>query len=135
MLLAIETFVGQLALLVGAMGLAGIFSPLTKPHVPVLLPAVVFTLPFLLVYTLTFFRRPLVTGRPFRRLWLFAACWYGFFAIAVEVCCFLDLMPPESPAYAFTLCRVLMHVGWLSFVPLIHTFITESRAHGTTPAA
>ena len=133
MLLAIESIVGFIALFLGAMGLAGFFGPLLQPHVFGVLAVGVFLLPFLLLFVVMFPARPMLSASSFRRVWLFAACWHGLLAVAAEICYARGYMPPESPEYARTLLRAMLHVGWLGFVPVVHAYIISFRSHPRAP--
>jgi hypothetical protein len=116
-----------LTLFIGTLGQSGFCSPVIKPHVPVWIAAIIITFPVLIVLTLTYFKRSLVSPRTFRLCLLLAMCWYALITIAAEVLNFFGYMPPDSPKYAGTLCRVLMHVGWISFIPLIRFYILTRR--------
>ena len=108
--------------MVGGMGQAGFYGPLLKPYFPAWLAAVGFMFPLLIVFALTFFKRPFLRPGPFCLCLLFAMCWYALITILAEILAFRGSMPPESPQYAFRLCRALMHVGWLGFIPLIYYY-------------
>ena len=128
MLLAIESIVGYIALFFAGLGLAGFFGPLLHRHALGLLAAGFCMLPALLLY-LALFARVMLSTSGFRRVWLFAACWYALLAVAAEVCYARGLMPPESPTYARALLRALLHVGWLGFIPAVHAYVINFRRH------
>jgi hypothetical protein len=125
-LLGMEWIAGQIALFLGTMGQVALAGALMKSHMPgpigVGLALVIVFPPWVIVVTTTVFRRPILSPRAFRFCLLFAMGWFALVSIAAEVSFYVGCMPPESPAFARTLCRVLMHVGWLSFIPLIRLY-------------
>lgn len=115
----IGSIVGYFSLFVGALGQAAFLSPITKPHLPVFVPLLLSLLPWLIVFTVTFTKQPFLSPRPFRYCLLFAMYWFAAVTIIAEVLHWLGAIPPGSPQFAGTMCRVLMHVGWLSALCVI----------------
>ena len=115
--------VGYCSLLLGTMGQAACTGAALKPHLPVL----VVYLPFLTVFTITFFKRSLLPPRAFRFCVLFAMCWFALVTLVAEILFHLGYMPPESPTFGRTFSRILMHIGWLSFIPLIRLYLVTRR--------
>jgi hypothetical protein len=105
-----------LTLFIGATGLGGIYSQL----LPSWIAYAISFLPWIIFFTVTFCNRPLLPSRPFRFCLIFIMCWYGLATITAEALNFFGLVaiPPNSP-HAITFFRVLMHLGWFSFIPLI----------------
>ena len=116
----------NLSLFLGTMGQAACTGAL-KPHLPGWIMFLVVCLPFLTVFTITFFKRSFLTPRAFRFCLLFAMCWFALVTFVAEILFQLGFMPPESPTFGRTLSRILMHVGWLSFIPLIRLYLVTRR--------
>jgi len=124
--LSIERGLG-FGLYLGCLGWAAFTSPVLKPVVPVWIDVVIAASPALIVFTVTFAKKPLLPPRAFRLSLILAMCWFASLVIAAEVLCYLGYMPPDSPKYARTISRALMHVGWISFVPLVRCCIIARR--------
>ena len=125
-LIAIESIVGYFALAVGCLGQATFASPVFKAHLPAWIGAIIVCFPFLIVYTTTFFKQAFLAPRAFRFCLIVAMCWFAALTIAAEIAYHRGYLPPDSPAYARTLSRVAMHIGWLSFPALIRLcFVTR----------
>lgn len=121
-LIGIGACVGYFSLLFGTVGQAAFLSPVVKPHLPLVMAAFIFLLPWLLVFTITFFNRPILPPDRLRSCLMFAACWFATLAFVAEALFHLEYLPPDSPQYARTISRGLMHVGWLSllyFIPAV----------------
>jgi hypothetical protein len=117
-LLGIVWIVVFVALFLGMMGQAGLSGAVLKPHLPVWIGAFLIIPPWLIVFVLAFFWRPILPPRPFRRCLVLAMCWIAVVTIIAEAWFLLGYMPPDSPKFAGTIGRVLMHIGWLGFIPL-----------------
>jgi hypothetical protein len=109
----IGSIVGYFSLFLGVLGQAGFLSPVTKPYLPVIVAVMISLLPWLIVFTITFTKQSFLPPRPFRLCLLGAMCWFAAVTIFAEILYHLGYMPTDSPAYAGTLGRVLMHIGWL----------------------
>ena len=123
----IGSFVGYFSLFIGCLGQVGFLSPVTKPHLPVIVAAMISMLPGLIVFTITFHNRSFLPPRPFRFCLLFAICWFAAFTIFAEILYHLGYMPPDSPSDAVTPCRVLMHIGWLSLLFIVPRYVAAYR--------
>ena len=132
--LAIESIAGHFCLMLGCLGQAAFASPVLKPHLGSWFGGVIVILPWLIVYTVTFLNQPFLSPCAFRHCLLFAMCWFAALTIVAEVLCHLGCMPPGSPAYAFTASRILMHVGWLSLVPLVRVYFATLHHESTRHA-
>jgi hypothetical protein len=126
-LLAIGSIVGYFSLLVGVVGQACFLTPVVKLYLPAFIAVLIFMLPFLIVYTITFTRQSFLPPRKFGLCLLFAMCWFATITIVAEILYHLGCMPPDSPQNATTMGRVLMHVGWLSSLYLIPRYIATRR--------
>jgi hypothetical protein len=109
------------------MGQAAFMGPMLTPRFPVAIAAIVIALPGVVVFTLTFFKQPFLPPRPFRLCLLLAMGWFALLAIFAEGLLHFGYLPPESPKYARTLARCLMHVGWLFFLPLARLYVNSRR--------
>jgi hypothetical protein len=126
-LLAVRSIVGYFGLFVGVMGQAGFMSPVVKPCLPTFIAVVIFFLPWLIVSTITFTKQSFIPPRLFRFCLLFAMCWFAAITTVAEILYHLGYLPPDGPQNASTLSRVLMHVGWLSFLYLIPLYVADRR--------
>jgi hypothetical protein len=122
-ILGIGSIVGYFSLLIGVLGQAAFMSPVTKPHLPAIIAVMIFLLPWLIVFTITYTKQSFLPPRPYRFCLLFAMCWFAAVTIFAEILYHLGYMPPDSPSYAGTLSRVLMHIGWLSLLFIIPRYI------------
>jgi hypothetical protein len=127
MLMAIEWIAGYFGFFIGAMGQAA-FIGAYKAYLPVWMAVLICYIPCLLVYTLNFFNRPLFPHRLSRLCWLFASCWFGVVTVSLELLHFLGSMPADISADGLKISRILMHLGWLSFIPITHSYIRDSRS-------
>jgi hypothetical protein len=116
------------ALILGCLGQTAFMSPVVKPYLPAWMVVPIFILPYLLVFLITYFKRSFLSPRQFRFCLIFAMGWFAAVTIVAEILCQLGYMPPDSPAYGRTMARVLMHVGWLSFIPLICLYVLVRQA-------
>src|SRR5689334_5624312 len=121
-ILAVGSIVGYFSLLVGVLGQAGFLSQPVKPYLPPIIAAIIIILPWLIVFIITFTKQPFLPPRPFRICLLFALCWFVALTILAEILHYLGRIPPDSPQFAGTLCRVLMHIGWLSSLCIIRLY-------------
>ncbi len=122
-LIGIAWVVGYASLLAGCLGLAAFTSPVVKQYLPVGIAAMGCFLPFLIVYTITFFKRPFLSPRSFRICLVIAMGWFAGLTLTAEWLGYYGYLPPDGPAYARNLSRLLMHLGWLSFGPLIRLYL------------
>ena len=121
-LIAISSIAGYCSLFIGTLGQAAFLSPVIKPHLPLIIVALIFLLPWLVVFTVTFFNQPLLPPSQFRFCIVFAACWFTVLTLVAETLHHLGYMPPDSPQYARALSRGLMHLGWLSLLYFIPAY-------------
>jgi hypothetical protein len=127
---AIVWIVGYFGLFVGCIGQVAFTAPVLRPHLPAWIGwigVVTVMLPWLIVFTITFFNHPFLSPRAFRFCLVLAMCFFALFTIVTEVLCHFGYMPPDSPAYARTISRVLMHMGWFSFIPLGRLYVITRR--------
>jgi hypothetical protein len=125
-------FYANLLLLIGVMGQAGLYGPFVLKYfstsiIGFVFIGFVFALPWLALFVVTYLKQPILPPRPFRLLLLSVMGWYALFTLLAEILNFFGYMPPESARYAFRLLRVLMYVGWLSFIPLVYSYIAVHR--------
>jgi hypothetical protein len=125
--LAIEWILGYITLLLGCLGQAGFLGLVIRPYIPVWVAAPIILMPYVIVYTITFFQQPFLPPRAFRLCIGLSMCWLATLTIIAELLHLRGHMPPDSPAYAGTLARILMHVGWFSLVPLVRTYVVTYR--------
>lgn len=106
---------GQFCLFLGCMGQAAFLSPLLRPP---LFAAFACLIPYLLVYSITFFRVSPISPKAFRVSLLVAAGWFAASTVFAEVANFLGYLPPDGPQFAKILGRTLMHLGWFSLLSI-----------------
>jgi hypothetical protein len=109
------------------MGQAGLYSPFVLQHFSTPIVGFVFALPCLAVFVLTYLNRPILSPRPFRLFLLSVMSWYALFTLLAEILNSFGYLPRESTHYAFRLSRAFMYVGWLSFIPLVYSYIAIHR--------
>lgn len=139
---AVASVVGyESGLMVGMMGHVALFSGLVTAHrnrwVFVIVPVV--ALPVLVVSLLTrlkppVLKPPLVTPRVYCGLLLLAMGWYALETLVAEVLFYCNALPPDGPRFARNLARVLMHVGWIGFIPLTMLYMSIRSAMQTQAA-
>ena len=120
-------FYANILLLIGVIGQAGLYGPFILKYFSTPIIGFVFALPCLAVFVVTYLKQPILPPRPFRLLLLSVMGWYALFTLLAEILNFFGYMPPESTRFAFRLLRVLMYVGWLSFIPLVYSYIGVQR--------
>ncbi|MES2571245.1 MAG: hypothetical protein V4710_14465 [Verrucomicrobiota bacterium] len=126
-ILDIGAFVGYPSFFIGIIGQTAFLSPVTKSYLPALIAVMISMTSMLIVYAITIFRRPWLAARPYRFCLLFAMCWFAGATIFAEILYGLGYMPPDSPAYAGSGTRVMMHIGWLSALFMIPLYIAIRR--------
>ncbi|OAI55725.1 hypothetical protein AYO49_05235 [Verrucomicrobiaceae bacterium SCGC AG-212-N21] len=138
-LLAISTVLGYFSLPVGTLGLAGTLGAALRPYLPLWILVPIALVPWLLIYTITFFNRPFLSPRQYRICLVFAMGWFALFTVLAEVLYHCGLWPPpDGPQKATTLPRLFMHAGWLSLLFVIPQYFAarraESQVHGKEAA-
>ena len=119
-------YLSYFSLFFAAIGQSVFFTPLTEHRLPNWLTVVIALLPCFVVFTIHLCNRPLFSFTVHHRVWLVALCWFAALTIAAELLRFFGLLPPtrhDSDIFA----RITMHLGWLSFIPLIHSYIIYGR--------
>ena len=119
--------VALLSLFFGGIGEGALYASVAKEHFLKVIIGIVFSLPALTIYVLTYLNRPILAPRQFRFCLLCILSWYAFFAILAEVLCSIGYLPSEGPRFALRLLRITMHFGWLSFIPLGYGYIAIRR--------
>ena len=117
-----------IALFLGAIGQAGFYGSMIRPHVPLLIALCLASGPGFIVFFLTFFNQPLIPPKPFRRCLLVVMCWVAIATLLAETLAYFGSMKPDSEKNAVTLCRVLMHLIWFSYIPLVSLYGLAKRA-------
>ncbi len=121
-LLGIASLVGFMAFVLGTLGQAGLAGEALRPHLPgriAVFGVFLVAPPCLAVFMIVVFRVPMLAPRPFRQCLTVAMCWMAAMTIILEAMFLLGYMPPDSPKFAGTILRTVMHIGWLGFIPLI----------------
>jgi hypothetical protein len=118
---------GYFGLFVGVMGQAAVLGPALRERLPALIGVMMVALPCLIVYTITFFKQSFLPPRAFRWCLLVAMGWFGTVTMFAESLLAFGQLPPESPSYALTPARCMMHAGWLSFLYLIRLYLSVRR--------
>jgi len=132
--LALLWFLGYIALFWGCFAQAALLGSLTQSYpagrvVLIIAPLV----PWLVLYALTFFNHSPVSPRIATKLLLLAIIWFVSVTLLAEALLRQGCLHEESPAYARSLIRTLMHIGWLGLFPLIALYLAARKAVG--PAA
>jgi hypothetical protein len=104
-------------LAIGALGQRVLYKGVF-PHFPEWIVWTVLFLPWLTVYTISFFKRPPVSPQRFRQCLVFAMCWYAGATLLVEI---LHMVVHPSPSEHFpnSVARLLAYGGALSFIVFI----------------
>lgn len=119
--------IALLSLFFGSIGEGALYASLVKQHFLRVIMGIVFSLPPLTIFVLTYLSRPILAPRPFRFCLLCILSWFAFFAVLAEVLCSLGYLPPQGPKFALTLLRTMMHIGWVSFIPLGFAYLVIRR--------
>jgi len=103
------------------------FDPIGQKWMVWLISLFIF-LPCILVYFLTFTNAPPLPPRPYRIVTIFSMFWFATLSIAAEILLLLGYMPPNSQEHAITISRIIMHIGWISFIPMYYMAADARRA-------
>jgi hypothetical protein len=109
---------------VGAIGQA-VFYGILFPHLPKY-AFVIWLVPWLTVFTISFCRQALFGPRPFRWCLIFAMCWYSILALLAEGL-YRMMQPSPSEHTKVVVARALMYLGALSFIVFVRACITLRR--------
>ena len=107
-------------LIVGTFGQVGYLAHFMHPAVPFWLAAPVFLLPIGLVI---FVQDDVAPERWVRRAHLLASVWYGCVTLVIEAMGLLGDVPDGE-----LLMRLLMHLGWLHYSPLLYDWVRAIAA-------
>jgi hypothetical protein len=124
MLSATRYIMAVFSLFVAAIGQA-LFCESLRPHVSPILAVVGFMVPFIIVFVLTYTKRPPLPARLFFRCWLFALVWYAAATLLAELASFLGYLQHSGPVI---LPRLLMYVGSLGVIPFLQIYSDYSRS-------
>lgn len=97
------------------MGQVAFSTDFLKPYLPAWVTIGIFILPAALVIFVT---ADEASGRLVMGCHVFGASWYVLITICAEVISFLGAAPKNA-----TLFRILMHLGWLHFAPILGRFV------------
>ena len=120
-----DAALGWGSLFFGILGQGVVYSPLLGKGFPLVMATLLLLVPWFIVFFLNFTNRPPLSPQATFHWWLFASCWYAAFTITAEVLYFCGYLPVKtryhtSEDYYIPLAfHVLMHAGWLSFIPLM----------------
>jgi|GEM_PF-2077077 len=112
------------SLFVASIGIGGIYTAAIGMSAPRFIGSLIGTVPWAMVFMLTFAKAPApIEPRRRRQLVAFALAWYVASVAGAEVLVLLGLAPvnPKAP-HAILAFRVLMHAGWASFFPLVRWY-------------
>jgi hypothetical protein len=91
-------------------------------------------IPYLVVFFLTYTKVSPVPPRVYLAMLLLAMAWYATVTIICELLLYAGEIPAANdPPLKRNLARAVMHVGWISFIPIsflyrsAHNYIIESR--------
>jgi hypothetical protein len=127
-LLASLWLLGYLALLLGCAAQVALLTPLLT-SLPVRgLAAFVLLAPWLILYTLSFFKRPPVSAGWACRLLFLAMLIHVSATVLTETLLNFGFVPDDRPADARTLLRVFLHFGWLGLFPLVALYRSAKQA-------
>jgi len=121
--------IAYITLMLGAMGQAGFYGSFITPHVSGWLGLCIAFPPLLIVYTLTFLKQPFLPPHLLRRSIIVAMTWLAVGIVLAETLAHFGKLEPDSEKNAVTLCRILMHLGWISFFPLTRLCSIAKDAH------
>ncbi len=116
--------IASLGLFVGAIG-EGVFYGILFPHLPKYV-FVVWLIPWLTVFTISFCRQAPFGPRPFRYCLIFAMCWYSALALGAEILYETRRWVPRGDV-SITIARVLVYSGALSFIVFVRACIALRR--------
>jgi hypothetical protein len=111
----------------GGIGESGLYNSSVKEHFLKVIIGVVFMLPALTLFAVTYLRIPILTARRFRYCLLWILGWFASFAVLAELLWCLGYLPSDRRDIASTIFRIMMHTGWLSFIPLVFAYVTIRR--------
>jgi hypothetical protein len=116
---------------IGAFGQVALYQNLF-PRLPHWVALCVLLPPWLIVYTISFCKKPPFGPGPFRRCLIAAMSWYAVATVVAEAL-WLLLRPQTDGHFSPVVARVLTYLAYLSFVPLIHACIAlrELEINGT----
>jgi hypothetical protein len=123
-----ECFVGVTGLVAGAGGQFGVAMDMFPAPVPKFMPIFmfVFLLPVYAIWLPVFCNQPLLPFQTYIRWCFYMSCCSVGAALLFEFYYFLGLLPVRN-ATVFTIMRIIMHLGWISFVPQIHYWILSKK--------
>jgi hypothetical protein len=120
------------SLFFGAIGEYGLYETLVKVHFLKVTIGIVLALPALTIFALTYLKVPILAARRFRYCLLWVLGWFAFFAVLAEVLWSGGYLPSDREDIASSIFRIMMHTGWLSFIPLGFAYVTIRR-HESKP--
>ncbi len=129
-LYAVEFILGQHSLFVGALGQAFFYLRLCKPFLAVWVAGPFFMIPWAVVFVLFYSDRMPFPPAFVRRWWLISLSWFALLTIAAELLWRLGYLPPTASDHALAsviFVQLLMNLGWLSWIPLIHNYLRNSK--------
>lgn len=109
------------SLLLAALGQALVFTPLTEHRLPNWLAVGFALVPLYVVFTIHYLAVPIFSFTVHHRIWFLSLFWFAGFAVLSELLRAVGLLPPGRFA-SDIVPRVMMHLGWLSFIPLIWSY-------------
>jgi hypothetical protein len=120
-------FVAEIIQFLAVMGQVALFGGALEPHDSVWKAVVclLLLLPWLVVFSITFLKQPLLSASAFNRCLVFALVSYAATTIVAELLIYWKLVPPESPRFARGAAQFLMHVGWFSMIPFVALYLTN----------
>jgi hypothetical protein len=110
-----------IVLFVSAIAQGVFYQPATKGHISAWIAACIFLIPFFTVFFIHFCNRPLFSFRVHHAVWLFGLSWYAALTILAEILRLTGHLPHDAADHA-VIFRLLMHVGWLSLIPLVYSY-------------
>jgi hypothetical protein len=117
--------IASLGLFIGAIG-QGAFYGCVFPHRSARIVVGISLLPWLMVFVISFCRVAPFGPRPFRYCLVIAMCWYTVVTLLAEAL-FLLTRPAANEHFSIIVARVLMYLGFLSFVVFLRIVVVLRR--------
>ena len=111
-------------ILVGMFGQVAYLAAVLQPFLPAWVVVPIFILP---IAAVVFIQPGEFPDRWVRRVHVGAAAWYVVITLTVEAVAIFGTIPDGA-----LLFRVLMHLGWLQFFPLLKNRASKQRPDSTT---